>query len=197
MTEPETRPSLLAKLRAAPPDEAAWAEFDGLYRQLVVRFARRHGLAPADAQDVAAQTMAGVATDIGRFEYEPGRCRFRSWLFGRARSRIIDFWRRSGTRQRALAEFETASGTPDPLLATWNLEWERFLVDAALARLGETRRLDPRIARVLHALYARGLAVADAAASLDLKPQDIYRIRSRWHDELTAAIAEIRRTLGE
>lgn len=46
MVEPETRPSLLLRLRA-PQDQQAWAEFVCIYEPLVMRVLRQRGLQDA------------------------------------------------------------------------------------------------------------------------------------------------------
>ena len=51
MTEfPETQSYLLASLKS-PESREAWEEFVVIYRPVIYRMARRHGLQDADAQD--------------------------------------------------------------------------------------------------------------------------------------------------
>ncbi|MEI8382986.1 MAG: hypothetical protein WCJ09_22890 [Planctomycetota bacterium] len=49
MTAPETRSSLLVKLRE-PHDQQAWGEFVELYLPLILRLAKQRGLQEADAR---------------------------------------------------------------------------------------------------------------------------------------------------
>ena len=53
--------------------------------------ARRRGLQPADAEDVAQETLFAVARAIERFEPDRQRARFRTWLARIARNMIADF----------------------------------------------------------------------------------------------------------
>ncbi len=57
MVEPETRPSLMLRLREAA-DQQAWAEFVSIYEPLVLRLMRQRGLQEADARDVAQLNVA-------------------------------------------------------------------------------------------------------------------------------------------
>ena len=53
---PETRPSLLVRLRD-PPDEQAWGEFVEIYEPLVYRLARRRGFQDADARELVQDVL--------------------------------------------------------------------------------------------------------------------------------------------
>ncbi len=48
-----TRPSLLERVRD-PANDAAWAEFDRSYGELILRYCHRCGLQHSDAEDGAA-----------------------------------------------------------------------------------------------------------------------------------------------
>ena len=54
MQGPETRPSLLVRLRDASQNEA-WQEFTEIYEPLVYRLARQNGFQHADAQDLTQE----------------------------------------------------------------------------------------------------------------------------------------------
>ena len=57
---PDTRRSLLVRLREAR-DDAAWAEFTGIYEPLIYRLARRRGFQDADARDLCQDVLRAVA----------------------------------------------------------------------------------------------------------------------------------------
>ncbi|MSR60773.1 MAG: hypothetical protein EXS05_24560 [Planctomycetaceae bacterium] len=85
---PETRPSLLLRLKDRADDEA-WFEFTEIYRPVVFRIACRKGLQPADADDLAQQVRSAVARTIDRWQVDPARARFRTWLGRVATNAII------------------------------------------------------------------------------------------------------------
>lgn len=191
-----TSPSLLDRLKSQPPSQEAWSQFDARYRLMVMRFALAQGLQHSDAEDIAQQTMADLARAMPGFRYQPERCRFRTFLFRIAACRIVD-WRRRYTPPQAMPK-PTDEPLTDPEMAQrWEEEWERFVVESALDRLSECRRLEPHVARVLHELYARRRSAEEVSRALGLKPNDAYRVRSRWHDALLAAVTDVRRDLGE
>jgi RNA polymerase sigma-70 factor (ECF subfamily) len=85
-----TRPSLLLLLRDAQ-NAQAWEQFVDIYAPLVHGFCRRRGLQEADAADVAQETMTAVAQAIRKFEYDPGKGKFRNWLLTVVRSKFNNF----------------------------------------------------------------------------------------------------------
>lgn len=76
---PSTCNTLLRQIRQ-PLNTQAWHDFVDLYAPLVYAFCRRCGLQNADAEDVSQQVFLQVSRAMERFEYDPGKGRFRSWL---------------------------------------------------------------------------------------------------------------------
>ncbi len=86
---PDTRDSLLLRIQD-PSDRDAWTEFSTIYSPVTYRIARLHGLQDADAQDLAQRALMSVAEAIGRWESDPDRAKFRTWLSRVIRNAIID-----------------------------------------------------------------------------------------------------------
>lgn len=77
--DPETQPGLILRLQDGT-NEAAWEEFVSIYRPVIFRMAVSKGLQAADAEDLAQQVLVSVAKNISRWEHDPDRARFRTWL---------------------------------------------------------------------------------------------------------------------
>jgi RNA polymerase sigma factor (sigma-70 family) len=86
---PETRASLLVRLKDQADDEA-WCEFTEIYRPVIYRLACRRGLQHADAEDLVQQVLAAVARAIDRWETDPQQARFRTWLLRVATNAVIN-----------------------------------------------------------------------------------------------------------
>jgi RNA polymerase sigma factor (sigma-70 family) len=124
---PETRPSLLVRLRDGA-DADAWRLFVDLYGPLVYGLARKHGLQDADAADLTQDVFGSVAGAVRSLDYDPRRGSFRGWLYTVARNRLRDFQRRQqarGSGDTDVQEFleeHPAPPEPDP---DWDRDYER------------------------------------------------------------------------
>lgn len=94
MVEPETRPSLLLRLRE-PQDQQAWAEFVSIYQPLVLRVLKQRGLQDADALDVTQQVVLAVTQAVQNWQPDGRQASFRRWLFSIARRLALRFLERS------------------------------------------------------------------------------------------------------
>lgn len=145
-----TTSTLLERLRDRD-DARAWNDFVGQFREAVVRFACRRGLDECAAQDVAQNTLMSFVKAYRAGQYEPGRGRLRSWLFGIAHNQIRMAWRRH-ERDRlvpagdlvsspgaggvaAAAQERVAEQSLIQLRREWQQEWQAVLFANCLERV--------------------------------------------------------------
>lgn len=129
-----THPSLLLRLRDARNAEA-WEQFVEIYTPLVYGFCRQHGLQDADAADVAQEVMRSVALAIGRFEYDPRRGRFRTWLLTITRNQLNTFFARQqrelqGSGDTAMLQWLESQTAPEDQ-SGWDDAYHRRLFEVA------------------------------------------------------------------
>ncbi len=90
---PETRISLVIRLR--DHDAAAWEQFVEIYSGVIFAYCRRCGFQDADANDLVQEVLQSVAGAMPKFEYDPDKGAFRSWLFTICRNKIRSFANRA------------------------------------------------------------------------------------------------------
>jgi RNA polymerase sigma factor (sigma-70 family) len=178
---PETRLSLIARLKDAS-DQEAWSQFVEIYWPVVHRLARRKGLQNADAEDLVQQVFSTVARAVDRWEPDPSRARFRTWLRRIAQNLILNALRRarpdraSGDEAQHLAlQAVAAREGPDSELLRTEFEREVFVWAARQVRT----EFEPATWEAFWGTAVEGRTVAEVAEELGKKPGAVYAARSR------------------
>ena len=179
--DPQTRESLIARL-PDHADSAAWQEFVDLYEPLIYGIGRRHGLQPNDAKDLVQEVLTAVAGSIGRFEADPKRGRFRTWLFRVARNQALIQLRKL-TRQPTAGgdgEIEVALKThEDPVSAETEFDaaFRRRAFRWAARRVREV--VQPNTWECFARTAINGETPSNVAEDLGLDVGAVYLARSR------------------
>ncbi|MDB5309296.1 MAG: rpoE 1 [Gemmataceae bacterium] len=97
---PETR--LLERVRDRT-NAGAWAEFVDVYQPVLRAFVRRQGVGEADVPDVVQDIFARLIPALARFEFDPSRGRFRTWLWRITSNAATNWSRKRVSRARAEA----------------------------------------------------------------------------------------------
>ncbi len=191
---PQTRSSLLVRLRD-PRDERAWAEFVEIYDPVVYRLARRSGFQDADARELTQEVFVAVAAAIERWEPDPARGKFRTWLFRIARNLTINLLARrrkgpQGTGSTTIHELLSQQAAPaaeDSALV--EQEYRRELFRRSVARIrGEFR---PATWEAFWRTGVEGEEIAAVGRSLGMSAGAVYIARSRVMARLRETIQEL------
>ncbi len=185
---PRTRHSLLVRLKDHA-DADAWRTFIDVYAPAVFAFARRNGLQAADAGDLAQDVCKAVAAALPAFEYDPGRGKFRGWLFTVVRNQL-KMHRRSQARRVRDGGMDLLAEVPeDTASETWDLECRRRLFAWACERVKPT--VAPATWKAFRRLAVDGASGETAAAETGLSPAAVYLAKSRVLAKLREAVAEV------
>lgn len=194
-----TRQSLLSRLRDGE-DQAGWREFFERYRRLIYNVARKSGLADAEAQDVVQNTFIYLTRKMPKFQYDPTRGSFKSWLRVVTRSRIAVF-RRQHEADFVIREPWPDSGTdsleaiPDPaadvLDEVWQREWEENLISTALQ--GVRTKVSSRQLLIFRLATQENLPLIQVGRKLGVSIAQVYLARHRVGKLLKAEVERLRR----
>lgn len=182
-----TRRSLITRLKHWD-DQESWREFFQLYWKLIYGVAIKSGLTDTEAEDVVQETVVSVAKTMGEYRYQPERCRFKTFLMGITRKRIVDQFRKrkpefAATPSRADPETRTPTEerVPDPSPpfeeTLWEDEWRKNLIDAAMDRV--KRRVNPEHYQIFYLAVVKSLGAAQVARTLGVSAAKVYLIKHR------------------
>ncbi len=182
-----TRESLLSRLKDWQDDES-WREFLGIYRRLLFSFALKAGLSEQEAEEVVQETVISVAKTIKEFKYDPEKCSFKSWLRHLAQKRIADAFRRRARQPQAHETAHSGSvRTPaierlaDPTVpdldAMWEEQWQKQLLNAAIARV--KAEVSAEQYQMFDFYVLKKMPVSKVAAALGTSAAQIYLAKHR------------------
>ena len=192
MTVPDTRPSLLLRVRD-PDDREAWDEFSYIYRPVICRIATFKGMQTADAEDLAQQVLLAISQAIERWTPQPGGPKFRTWVRRIAENAILNAITRgvpdkgSGDEEmKSFLEQRIAKEGPDSDLLKTEYRREVFHIAAQQIR-GEFSD-DTWNSFWLSAVD--GMDVEAAAKQLGRSRGSVYASRSRVMKRLRQKVEE-------
>jgi len=194
-----TRASLIQRLKDWQ-DQSSWQDFFDTYWKLIYGTAIKSGLTASEAQDVVQETMISVAKHMPAFKYDPALGSFKTWLLNMTRWRITDHLRKRGpfVAGRAAAG-DTATGTrtvdkvADPmgldLDKLWDAEWEKNLLDAAMAKV--KRRLDPQKYQIFDLYVNKEWPPEKVAATFGISVDQVYLAKHRTTELIKEEIKKL------
>lgn len=186
-----TRFSLLFRIKN-PANQAAWGEFDAIYRPMLTRFVRMKGLSGADADDIVQQCMMAVHKHIGGFEYDPQKGRFKGWLRTMVGNRVRNHFRDKREYEGGTGVFSAlpdSEHAPDEAFdRVWMEEHLRHCLNQVRAEA------TPQEYDAYQRYVLDEQSVEDVCAAFSYTAQQLYKIKWR----LTQKVSEkMRELLGE
>lgn len=174
-------------------DPGVWREFYSTYGSVIVRYVRKLGLGPSDAEDVLQETMVVLMRKLPAFEYDPAKGKFRNFVLTIVHRKVLSHLRKrtrqaeDGFDDSAVAARDT-SAVPGEGAAADELAWRASVAAEALVRLREDPALEPRTLDVFFAYAVERRPVAEVAAQYNIDPNAIYQIKNRLLRRLRARL---------
>jgi RNA polymerase sigma-70 factor (ECF subfamily) len=194
MQQPETRPSLIVRLKGER-NELAWAEFVSAYEPFLQRLIERQGVPERHVPDVTQQVLVAIAKSVEGWQDDGDPASFRRWLNRVARNVVLKFMareRRQTAGHGGSDWLEFLSHVPDAENEEREAEYEYELVVWAAEQV-RSEFLETSW-KAFWATLIEGREVAEVAAELGVSPGSVYMSRSR----LMARIrSKVRQVMGE
>ena len=190
-TNPDTRASLIARICDLGNSDA-WSEFASIYEPVIHRFIQRHGLQPADSEEISQEVLSRVARSIETWDGDLLQSTFRGWLYRITRNLTIDFLRK---RRIELARTENQVGglsqVPDssePSSREFQAEYEKQIFQWA------AEQLRPSFKEVNWQAFwlstVEELPIEEVAVRLNIECSQVYVARSRIMARLAKLVQE-------
>ena len=198
---PDTESKLVLRLADAG-DDAAWNQFDTLYRPVIYRYARSRGLQHSDAESLVADVMSRVFRAASRWSGQPGDDddarpqRFRAWLRRIADNALLNLVTRQLSRRGTggtSAQVSLAQRVrPDQASKLeWDRQHQQHLFLSAASRVQS--EVDDEHWRIFWQTHVDGVSIQHAARQSGRSIGSVYAIRSRIVRRLRDAVERIER----
>lgn len=179
---PETRPSLVLRLRDAQ-DQEAWETFLEIYQPMIFRLIRQKGIQEADAREVTQEVLLAVASAIDRWDHDPEMGTFRGWLSTITRNFVVNFLIKQSRHPRPVghagirSELENVAAPHGEASRQFDLEEKRQIFRWAADQVRMEFRDDHWKSFWLTAV--EGQSIPSVAADLGLSIGLVYVTRNR------------------
>jgi RNA polymerase sigma-70 factor (ECF subfamily) len=188
-----TRTSLLFRLRQAPPDQQAWAEFVDRYGRQIHAWCQRWGLQEADAQDVTQTVLLQLATKLQTFAYDP-TLRFRAWLKTLTHHAWSDFLRAcrpavKGSGDSGVHHLLDNVQARDDLAGRLQETFDQELLELATAQVRD--RVEERTWETYRLTAWEGMSGSQAASQLGMQVGTVYKAKSKVHAMLLDTLRQM------
>jgi RNA polymerase sigma factor (sigma-70 family) len=188
-----TRISLLARLRADPNDQAAWAAFVDRYGPQIYAWCRHYRLQEADAQDVTQNVLIKLARALPQFVYDPDRS-FRGWLRTLTQNAWADFIAEQqrgvrGAADSVVSDLLQTVEARDELVERLQQAFDQELLERAMDQVRE--RVEPQTWEAFRLTAIQGLPARQAAEKLGMRLGTVYQAKSSVQQLLRETIAEL------
>ncbi len=193
---PETRPSLLLRLRDVR-DQQAWSTFLEIYQPLIYRVIRQRRVQDADAREVTQEVLLAVANSIDQWEADPQRGTFRGWLTTITRNLVVNFLIKQSRHPRGSGDSDFRRGL-ESLPAPAGDESELFDVEERRQIFRwAAERIRPEFRESNWEAFWRtaveGQGAIEVARELGISPGLVYVSRNRIMKRLRDKVVEFRR----
>jgi RNA polymerase sigma factor (sigma-70 family) len=174
----ETRLSLIDRVRKNE-DSDAWAEFFSIYQPLLVAYVRKRGVSEHDAADVVQDVFARLVPALPRFEFDPQRGRFRTWLWRVTHNALADWGRRHATRDQAERDWVDLHERVDDDHSDveWDELYRRRILEVVMARVRASTQ--PITWACFEGRILAGRPAAEIAAETGVSVNAVYVNASR------------------
>ena len=196
MTELYTRLTLFDKIRSTN-SETAWVEYVSYYKGYIYALLRGMDVPPHDSDDLLQVILVKCWKYLPQFEYNPERCKFRSWLTIMVRNTVRDHFKSKSYKSKQLetdiTQFSNTLQSDDYITKYAEKEWRIYVAELAWKTVSKEFKdtvIDAFVRR------ANGEKIADIAEELDLAPSSVSTYEKRVKRAISKEIIRLENFLA-
>jgi RNA polymerase sigma factor (sigma-70 family) len=175
----KTTTQLLENLKNSD-DSTGWNCFRDYFYPVIVRFAKRMGLNPDDAEDAAQETFIAFLKAYRTDKYQRQQGKLSHWVMGVARNVIRNHYRKQpkiSPTANPNAPLPQDVEDEQAVQHTWQTEWRNVLLQRCLIQARKEFDSKTFLAFELYAL--EGKPVSQVCAQLNLSANAVYIAKNR------------------
>lgn len=192
----DTNETLLERVKSMEA-HSAWQEFYKAYWSAILRYARKLGLNPHQAEEVLQETMVALMRQLPGFAYDRNKGKFRNFLLTIVHRKSLAALRRARRESESSAPWEESTAgdsgaqfsADDPSASVAVARWQESILETVLEELAVDARLGPETMAVFRAYVIQGRPAGEVAAEFGLKENAVYQIKNRLARRVQERIA--------
>ncbi len=173
--------SLLDRIRDEG-DQAAWREFDGIYRPILRRYAQACRMGPEDVEDVVQHCLATIHKHIEEFQHDAKIGRFRAWLRKIVTNRIRNLVAARSMPTAKTSQLDAAQHRETLPENAFNEIWWNEHLRYYLEEVRED--VNDKSYRAFHLHVIEQQSVEQVCSLCDCTPNQLYKIKWRITQKL-------------
>ena len=187
-----TRHTLIAKIRNQH-DDHSWEDFVYFYKRYIYVVIVKMGVSHQDAEDLVQRVLLALWEKLPSFEYEPNKCKFRTWMNQITRNTVIAYFRKQKRHKNDLERAasirlnESDEHNEPEIYNMAENEWKLHVSNLAWENIKD--EFKGKAAQVFM-MFSEGKDIEVICAEMDIKKNTAYVLKNRVQDKL---YKEIRR----
>lgn len=194
MSQNNTNQTLIIRLKNKY-DDSSWQEFDQNYKAYIRAVIRNLGVPSESVEDASQKTMLIIWDKIPSFNYEPNKCKFRTWMCRIIRNVANQYFSKQKRINNDVVRAQSQNlidGKDEPLdpeiYKISEEEWKNHITTLALENLKQEfggKVIDCFL------MFMEGKDIESICTSLDIKKNSAYVYRKRVQERLFKEIRKI------
>ena len=192
MSFQSTRITLIQRIKNRV-DETSWEEFTHWYSPYIMAILRRSGIPHSQLEDLKQDILISIWKSIEKFEYDPTKCSFRTWLSTISRNKIYDFFARQKTKNNYESKLQDSPLDKAEIDQIIEREWRLYIAGKAFERVSQQFN---NKAIEAYRNFQSGKGVDLVAQELNISESSVYVYNKRVKDAMSREIIGLTRDLS-